>query len=529
MKSLWETLAAVEGAADALDRAARDVVESSGAGGSSSATALPGSSSMSTTVRVLSITTPGGTQVRLVVYQGATAATGTVIALGGSNTAGCTLPDLLGHQFHPPGDPWRTDISAAAVHPDSAAILAWNANFAGGSVFGINAGSGDGTGTPIGFPYVVVAEDQAQLPLTYDPANAPGGGPPTAPIPALVPVEGVAFGATVPAADDGGDHHLLVLVRDDTVGSPTYGGVKYVWELYSVWYDPATHWNVRRAAIRHSGQPAWNDRAECLPGVNAGGTLLVGGLVTYAELARAAAAEGDLGHALRFDMHVLMNRYLGVARAGSGQADRFANPYAMPSGTRLRLKAFDLTSINATNYPGYTSTVLAQARAILRTIRTYGMVADDASGSSNFELQGTMDAAWGANYPRLRDLLAEIDAAGNLEVLAYTPGFAVAADVNPKAFGQPVTLTVTPEPTGFNVDPAAPLVVAPRDFLDAGMTQPGDGSFSPYNLVWDNNSGAGAQSMTYTRVGDAGPRWVWLYQSGSTNRYEPDPTRVDAS
>jgi hypothetical protein len=318
-----------------------------------------------------------------------------VIALGGSNTVGATCPDLGGITLTDPADPYYQDISGAAVHPDSAAILLQMHTGADGEAWN-DFLTALWHPTHYGFPYVVVPESQSEVAVAYDATYGfPEYGEATAPIPASFPLEGTAAGDPTPTGYPN-DQHGIVVVKDAATG-----GVKEVHELYSV-HKPTggSPWTVSRLAWSYAGDSLYTDRPEGLPTTTVAGTRILPGLVLWDDV----FTRGVINHALRMTTLSLGGRHVPPARCnGTGDLDR------VPCGARLRLKAgVDIT--------GFT----AGCRVILQALKKYGAVLED--GGTNFQLQGTRDARWVAY--QFNSELATLHAT-DFEVLAYAPGYTI--------------------------------------------------------------------------------------------------------
>ena len=93
---------------------------------------------------------------------------------------------LNGFRPFPSTDPWNQDISAAAVDPNSAAII----NFIGPSI-GLHPDFGSGTyaGSSIGIPYTVVDGSQALVNINFT-AYGSKSDPGPMPIPVNAAIEG---------------------------------------------------------------------------------------------------------------------------------------------------------------------------------------------------------------------------------------------------------------------------------------------------------------------------------------------------
>jgi hypothetical protein len=251
-----------------------------------------------------------------------------------------------GCPLFPADNVWHADVSRLPVHPRSGAYLA-----AMGTGAGIHADFGSGTweGGPIGIPYTVVGAGQPRVPVRFGYAGESDPGP--YPIPPDAPVEGG------PGAD--GDRHVLVV----------QAGSCRLYELFDAHREgggwragSGAVWNLRSNRLRPAG---WTS-------ADAAGLPILAGLVRYEEVAR-----GRVDHAIRVTVDRSQAAYLWPARHHAGQA----GSSLPPMGLRLRLKA----GVDIGGFP-------AQARVILRAMRTHGLVVAD-NGSSGF-IGGVPDERW---------------------------------------------------------------------------------------------------------------------------------------
>jgi hypothetical protein len=202
----------------------------------------------------------------------------------------------------------------------------------------------------------------------------------------------------------GGDHHLLVYVRDEDTG-----GLKELWEYYQPWVTrneknqisalAGASW--RKFDLRKGETPP--------PGVSstdAAGLMIAPLLVRYDEV-----AGGSINHALRFCVNNsdISPTFKWPARMAAGAWNRETG---MPYGTRLRIKASWWTA-NADSVLGTDG----QARIIGEALRRYGCVLADGSGGSSIQLNGVADRRWEA---KLRARLNAIPVSA-LEVVDTPP------------------------------------------------------------------------------------------------------------
>lgn len=258
-------------------------------------------------------------------------------------------PDLQGRKIFPASSPWNTDISAAPVDPNSAALIA-------------SCGSGNqlhpdfGTvyrGAPNGIPLIVVHGTQAKVPISFRYATQSDPGP--YPLPPNTPVQG---GLT-----STGDRHALVVDWED-------------WRSYEVFsaypQSGGTSWQAGSGAIFNlttgTTRPAgWTS-------ADAAGTPMVPELVRYDE----AVLRKVIAHALHMSCNKTRDAYVAPARHAAGDGTSTNLP---PMGMRIRLKkSVNISGFSATN------------QVILRALQHYGaFVADDGVG---FMIGGVPDPRW---------------------------------------------------------------------------------------------------------------------------------------
>jgi len=261
------------------------------------------------------------------------------------------LPDLgvgaslHGRRIFPADNPWNKDISAEAVDPNSAKIVA---------SIGLEKSLHPDFGTPYGIPYVVVSGTQPKVPIVF---RSYGGesDPGPYPIPLDAPIEG---GANAP-----GDRHVLVLDRDN-------------WKLYELFRgfpDLANkRWGAAGGAIfdlnSNKLRPAgWSSS-------DAAGLPILPGLVRYDEIVE----QGELTHAVRFTVTRSRRAYVPPA---THYAARSNDPTLPPMGMRVRLKA----SYDINGFPQV-------AQTILKGLKKYGMIVADNGG--DWYVTGAPDPRW---------------------------------------------------------------------------------------------------------------------------------------
>jgi hypothetical protein len=311
---------------------------------------------------------------------------------------------------------WNTDVSLAAVDPNSAKII----NFIGAGV-AVHAdfGSGDYNGQSIGIPYQVVPPGQIRVKIRLG-AYADEDDPGPMPIPSTALIEGYP-------KPGNGDRHVLVLEPE---GCWLYelGNARVARGVWSA--DAASVWDMTSNEQRPF---TWTS-------TDAAGLPIFAGLARYDEV-----ASGAIHHALRFTVPRTRRAYTPPA---SHWASSLTDPNAPPMGTRLRLKAgFDISGFSTQN------------QVILRGLKQYGMILAD-NGSAVY-ISGAPDPRW--NNDDLHQL-GNITAS-NFEVVqmsvVYTdsnvpsgpPPKIGSFTVNPTSVhsGQPVTLTWTTIDSQYNI------------------------------------------------------------------------------
>ena len=277
-----------------------------------------------------------------------------------ANLGGASLgagASLNGAVPFPANNAWNTDISGAAVDPNSDALIA-----SIGLTRGLHPdfGSGLWDGAPIGIPYVVVGASQAKVAINFtDYGSESDPGP--YPVPADAPIEG----RKADGSSFGGDRHVLVVDRD----------ANRLYELYNAFPQANGSWNASSGAVFHldsntvrpTAQPGWTS-------ADAAGLPIFPGLVRYDE-----AASGTIRHALRFTVASTRKAYLPPA---THWASSSTNANLPPMGMRVRLKASYVIP----------SSFSAETRAILQAMKTYGMLVAD--NGSNWYISGAPDARW---------------------------------------------------------------------------------------------------------------------------------------
>jgi hypothetical protein len=259
--------------------------------------------------------------------------------------AGSPGADLNGWVPFPPDNPWNTDISAAAVDPDSATLIA-----SIGLTKGLHPDFGTTyQGSPNGIPYTVVPADQKRVPVSFTVSGESDPGP--YPIPPAAPVEA------------GSDAHVLVV-------DP---GNNRLWEIDAAKrQDGGASWSGYSGAAFDTSSNAL--RTDGWTSADAAGLPIFPGLVRYDEV----AIHGAIRHALRF---TVANTRHAFVHPATHYASSYTGADRPPMGMRVRLKA----GVDISGYP-------AHVQVILQALKTYGMFVAD--NGSDWYLSGAPDPRW---------------------------------------------------------------------------------------------------------------------------------------
>ena len=259
-----------------------------------------------------------------------------VVTLGGAGPGGS--PQIAGCPVFPDSNPWNQRVDKLPVAANSATMI---------RSIGLDApvhadfGSGLYDGQIIGIPYNIVSGSQAKARVRFEYADESDKGP--YPIPAHPKIEG------------GSDHHILIV---DKTNCRLYelGGAQKTAGVWHAWAGAI--WNLRSNAVRPS---TWTS-------ADAAGLPILPGLARY----------GDLNHALRFTVEHTRRAFIYPARHYASSSTDASLP---PMGLRVRLKA----SFKTSGFP-------PQARAVLETLKRYGMILAD--NGSNWYISGAPDPRW---------------------------------------------------------------------------------------------------------------------------------------
>jgi hypothetical protein len=263
------------------------------------------------------------------------------------------LESLAGRQVFPTTNWWNQDITSVPVDARSAALINW--------IGTTRQAHPDFGPPPYGIPYVVVAGDQARVPMTfqYDDESDYGiPGLPGYPIPEEAKTQPHYIEGDVPGGGSSGDRHLLIIDRDRWI----------LYETFATRWDGA-QWRGGSGAIFNLST---NDRRpDTWTSADAAGLAILPGLVRYDEVFGA----GEINHALRVTTRDT-NGYVWPASHNAG-----SDPSAPPMGARLRMKA-------SKDISGYRPEI----QKIFRAMKKYGLIVAD--NGSDLYVSGTMDARW---------------------------------------------------------------------------------------------------------------------------------------
>jgi hypothetical protein len=367
------------------------------------------------------------------------------------------LTSLNGFAPFPSNNLWNTDISTAAVDPNSANYI----NFIGSTVtLHPDFGSGTFHNQTLGIPYQVVAGTQAKVNVTLN-AFADESDPGPKPISSNALIEGYP-------KPGNGDRHVLVLDKDGC----------WLYELYNasltkgVWSaDQGSVWDM---TINEQRPYTWTS-------ADAAGLPVFVGLARYDEV-----AAGAINHALRFTVPTSQKAFVLPA---THWASTTTDPNAPPMGLRLRLKA----SFDISGYP-------ADDQVILTAMKKYGLILAD-NGSAIF-ISGAPDNRWNnTDLNLLKQITAssfEVVQTGTIYTPANVPTGASPTissfTANPTTVmaGQPVTLSWSVSNSEYNIiDPQAGPVRGTSIVVNPSAT-------TTYTLYTTNQFGRTTATATVT-------------------------------
>ena len=288
------------------------------------------------------------------------------------------LESLVGRQVFPTTNWWNQDISAAPLDARSGQLIDWISGRSASNPTAVRRLHPDFGPPPYGIPYVVVAGDQARVPVTFGYASESDTG-----IPGLpgypIPDEARTTANYIEGGQAGGgssgDRHLLVIDRDRWILYETYA---------TTWNAARSRWDAGSGAIFDLA--ANGRRPDTWTSADAAGLAILPGLIRYDEVSAAA----EITHAFRVTTRAT-DGYVWPASHEAG--DTAGEP---PMGTRLRLKA----SKNI-------STFTPEVQRIFRAMKRYGLIVAD--NGSDMYISGTMDARWNNDVlnPAFRALTAD--------------------------------------------------------------------------------------------------------------------------
>jgi hypothetical protein len=268
---------------------------------------------------------------------------------------------LAARQVFPVSNWWNLDISQAPLDPRSAQLIGWISGRSATNPTAVRQLHPDFGPPPYGIPYVVVAGDQARVPVTFDyddESDYGVDGLSGYPIPNEAITQPNYIEGNVPGGGSTGDRHLLLVDRDRWL----------LYELFATRWT-GTGWAAGSGAIF---KLSTNDRRpETWTSADAAGLAILPGLVRYDDV----YGTSEITHAFRVTTRAT-NGHVWPASHTAG-----SNPSAPPMGARLRLKA----SRNISGYP-------AEMQRIFRAMKRYGLIVAD--NGSDMYITGTMDARW---------------------------------------------------------------------------------------------------------------------------------------
>ena len=267
---------------------------------------------------------------------------------GGGSAQALRLPSAPACPIFPANNAWNERVDKLPVAASSATLIA-----SIGLDTGLHPDFGSGLydGRPIGIPFDVVSRPTPRTRVTFDYADESDRV--AYPIPKSVHIEG--------GRNSTGDRHAILV---DTSACRLY-------ELYALYpkagggwkAGSGATWSLRSNAVRPAG---WTS-------ADAAGLPIFPGLARYDEVSR-----GVIDHALRFTVEHTRRAYVYPARHYASSSD---DPSLPPMGLRVRLKAI----VDISGFP-------RQARIVLQTLKTYGMIVAD--NGSNWYISGAPDPRW---------------------------------------------------------------------------------------------------------------------------------------
>ena len=345
---------------------------------------------------------------------------------------------------------WNTDISSAAVDPNSSSIIS---NWVGS----VNVHPDWGNDPTYGIPYVVVDGTQSLVNINLN-AYADESDPGPMPVPANAPVEG--------GSSSTGDRHVLVLDS----------GNCFLYEMYNSSVNSDGSWNADSTAV-------WDllgneQRPYTWTSADAAGLPIFPGLVRYDEV-----ASGKIQHAFRFTLPKTSAAFTPPA---SHYAANTSDPTAPPMGMRLRLKS-------SYNISGFSS----QMQVILTAMQHYGLILAD-NGSALY-VTGVSDSRWGSDLDSLKTVPASA-----FEVVQMNPVYTAS---NYPTGSAPTISSLSASPThtasggsvtlSWNVTSADYVIVSPGPGAVRGATVTvNPAATTTYTLYATNQYGRTTSTVT---------------------------------
>ncbi len=268
-----------------------------------------------------------------------------------------------GCAIFPANNIWNARVDVLPIHPQSSAYI--NSNGGPGTPLHPDFGTVY-NGAPNGILFIVVPTNQPLVQITLQPYGDQADPGPY-PVPTNAPVEG--------GIGSNGDRHVLIVRQGDC----------QLFELYRAFPKSNGSWAGFGAAfdLKRNGPL----RPGTYTSADAAGLPILPGLVKYDEVLAAANANSSngVGHAIRFTIPNSQRAYVWPARHFASSSTDADLP---PMGQYFRLKA----SVNIDVYPGSSTPVSPMNKAILRTLKTHGMIVAD--NGSSFYINGAPDARW---------------------------------------------------------------------------------------------------------------------------------------
>jgi hypothetical protein len=286
---------------------------------------------------------------------------------------------LAGRRVFPVDNWWNADVTGAPVDARSAQLIGWLSGRTPTNTTAVRRLHPDFGPHPYGIPYVVVAGDQARVPLTFvrygNESDSGAPGLPGYPIPVEARTQTNYIEGGVAGGGTSGDRHLLLIDRDRWL----------LYESYATrWNATASRWEADSAAVFDLNR---NDRrTEGWTSADAAGLAIFPGLVRYDEVFGSA----EITHAFRVTTRDT-NGYVWPASHAAG-----SNASAPPMGARLRLKASRDISM-----------FTPEVQRIYRAMKRYGLIVAD--NGTDMYISGTMDQRWNNDVlnPAFRALTAD--------------------------------------------------------------------------------------------------------------------------